>query len=193
MNPAIRLIRYTLPLLFALTLFSTTHSSTVSAQVLKRGIQGGVVGAVIGGIVDGGRGVGKGAAIGAGVGVVAGAIEAENKARRSVYRYSRPRSRRAHRHSTPRSGLVYDTQVALEYLGYSPGPLDGVYGPGTAGAIRQYEDDNQMPVTGRPSRQLLDHLRYGDQDPADHEARADPQKHAVDGSQPHNPASALGQ
>ncbi len=172
---AVPYIRRTLLLLFGLTLFSATHSSTVSAQVLKRGIQGGVVGAVVGGIVDGGRGAGKGAAIGAGLGVVAGAIEAENKARHRADLYGTPRSPRTYRHGTPRSGLVYDTQVALEYLGYSPGPLDGVYGPGTAEAIRQYESANQLSVTGRPSRQLLEHMRYGDE----LEEPEDPQKHAI--------------
>lgn len=175
MRPANALIKRALALLFALIVLSATHSGTVSAQVLKRGIQGGVVGAVVGGIVDGGRGAGKGAAIGAGLGVVAGAIEAENKARRRADLYGTPRSRRTNRHGTPRSGLVYDTQVALEYLGYSPGPLDGVYGPGTAEAIRQYESANQLSVTGRPSRQLLEHMRYGDE----LEEPEDPQKHAI--------------
>ena len=110
---------------------------------------------------------------------MAGAIEAENKARRRADWYGTPRSHRTYRHGTPRSGLVYDTQVALEYLGYSPGPLDGVYGPGTAEAIRQYESANQLPVTGRPSRELLDNLRYGDQQPVDDEGQAYPQKHAI--------------
>lgn len=179
MRPAIALVKRYLALLFVLIVLSATHSGNVSAQVLKRGIQGGVVGAVVGGIVDGGRGAGKGAAIGAGVGVVAGAIEAENKARRRADWNGRARSYQAYRQGTPRSGLVYDTQVALEYLGYSPGPLDGVYGPGTADAIRQYQSANQLSVTGRPSRQLLEHMQYGDQLAADHEGPEDQQKHAI--------------
>ena len=179
MRPANALIKRALALLFALIVLSATHSGIVSAQVLKRGIQGGVVGAVVGGIVDGGRGAGKGAAIGAGVGVVAGAIEAENKARRRADWHGRSRSHQAYRQGTPRSGLVYDTQVALEYLGYSPGPIDGVYGPGTADAIRQYQSANQLSVTGRPSRQLLEHMQYGDQLAADHEGPEDQQKHAI--------------
>jgi len=102
---ALGLVKRALALLFALIVLSATHSGIASAQVLKRGIQGGVVGAVVGGIVDGGRGAGKGAAIGAGVGVVAGAIEAENKARRRAASYGEPRSYRAYRQDTPRSGF----------------------------------------------------------------------------------------
>lgn len=147
---AIWLIRHSLMLLFALALFWTLQSNPLYAQILKRGVQGGVVGAVIGGIVDGGSGIGKGAAIGAGVGAVAGAIEADQKARRRAYSYS-----------APPPGLVYDTQVALTRLGYRPGPIDGIYGPGTAEAIRQYQYANRLPVTGRPSPRLLDHMRYG--------------------------------
>jgi len=122
--------------------------SPASAQVIERGVQGAIGGAIIGGIIDGGRGAGRGAAIGAGVGVVTGAIEAENDARQA-YAYG------------PGPGgpnLVYDTQVALQRLGFNPGPADGVFGQRTAEAISEYQYAYRLPVTGEPSPALLDHM-----------------------------------
>ena len=120
-----------------------------SAQVIERGIQGGVAGAIIGGIIGGGKGAGRGAAIGAGVGVVTGAIERDNNARRA-YAYGAP--------AYGASNLVYDTQVSLYRLGYDPGPPDGLYGRRTAEAISRYQYAYHLPVTGRPSPALLDHM-----------------------------------
>lgn len=123
-----------------------------SAQVIERGIQGGVAGAIIGGIIGGGKGAGRGAAIGAGIGVVTGAIERDNAQR--AYAYG----------AAPygASNLVYDTQVTLYQLGYDPGPPDGVYGRRTAEAISEYQYAYRLPVTGRPSQALLDHMiRHG--------------------------------
>ncbi len=52
------------------------------------------------------------------------------------------------------SASVARTQEGLARLGYDPGPLDGVYGPRTAAAIREYQSDYGLPVTGRPSATL---------------------------------------
>lgn len=124
-----------------------------SAQILKRGVQGGVAGAVIGGIVDGGSGAGKGAAIGAGVGLAAGAIEKD---------YNKHRAAPPPGYATPpryANAMVADTQASLLRLGYNPGPVDGVMGPGTRQAISNYQYAWGLPVTGSPSPQLLDHMR----------------------------------
>ncbi|MFQ5626919.1 MAG: peptidoglycan-binding protein, partial [Methyloligellaceae bacterium] len=37
------------------------------------------------------------------------------------------------------NGLVYNIQLSLTKLGYSPGPVDGVYGPNTADAISAFQ------------------------------------------------------
>lgn len=134
----------------ALAIGQVSAPSPAVAQVIERGVQGGIAGAIIGGIIGGGKGAGRGAAIGAGVGVVTGAIERDNIQRTYAYgAYGGP-------------NLVYDTQVALYQLGYNPGPPDGVYGRRTADAIAQYQYTNRLPVTGRPSPALLDHMmRYG--------------------------------
>jgi hypothetical protein len=132
----------------ALVIGQALTPSPASAQVIERGVQGGVAGAIIGGIIGGGKGAGRGAAIGAGIGVVTGAIERDNAQR--AYAYG----------AAPYGGpnLVYDTQVALYQLGYDPGPPDGVYGRRTADAIAQYQYAYRLPVTGRPSEGLLNHM-----------------------------------
>ena len=44
---------------------------------------------------------------------------------------------------------LYRAQVRLAELGYDPGPLDGAFGPMTSRAIRNYQLENGLPVTGR--------------------------------------------
>lgn len=50
-------------------------------------------------------------------------------------------------------------QQALAAKGYRPGPADGVLGPRTRAAIRRYQADYGLPVTGEVSLGLLNHLR----------------------------------
>ncbi len=45
-------------------------------------------------------------------------------------------------------------QRELQKRGYDPGPADGVPGPKTRDAIRQYERDAGLPQTGQPSAEL---------------------------------------
>jgi peptidoglycan hydrolase-like protein with peptidoglycan-binding domain len=52
-----------------------------------------------------------------------------------------------------------EIQALLHERGYDPGPIDGVHGSATASAIRAYERDRGLVVTGRPSPELLGHLR----------------------------------
>ena len=49
-------------------------------------------------------------------------------------------------------------QRALLSKAYDPGPADGAMGPRTRSAIRQYQADNGLPVTGQPSAELQAHL-----------------------------------
>ena len=60
---------------------------------------------------------------------------------------------------TPTAG--YDLrliQKALESKGYDPGPADGHLGPKTREAIRRYQYNLDIQVTGEPSRALQDML-----------------------------------
>lgn len=139
-------------LLTALFTTAAMFADNAKAQVIERGVQGGVAGAIIGGIIGGGRGAGTGAAIGAGVGLVTGAAERDANARAAYEsQYYAPPPRGG-------PGLVYSVQSSLVRLGYNPGPVDGVMGPGTANAISQFQYANRLPVDGRPSPQLLDFM-----------------------------------
>ena len=43
---------------------------------------------------------------------------------------------------------TYQRQLLLEYLGFSPGPLDGLDGPKTREACRRFQSAFGLPVTG---------------------------------------------
>jgi Putative peptidoglycan binding domain len=50
-------------------------------------------------------------------------------------------------------------QAELHRQGYDVGPVDGLLGPRTRTAIREYEQRNGLPVDGLPSHSLLDHMQ----------------------------------
>ena len=52
-------------------------------------------------------------------------------------------------------------QGALAQRGYYDGQIDGVLGPGTRSAIREFQRDNGLPVTGRIDSQLVQALKNG--------------------------------
>ena len=45
-------------------------------------------------------------------------------------------------------------QQSLRTKGYDPGQVDGKLGPATRRAIRTYESDQGLPITGMPSLEL---------------------------------------
>ena len=47
------------------------------------------------------------------------------------------------------SDAVKSVQKALQEKGLDPGPIDGVMGPKTQGALRAYQKDQKLPVTGQ--------------------------------------------
>jgi hypothetical protein len=51
--------------------------------------------------------------------------------------------------------LAVDVQRALARRGFYHGAIDGDVGPGTRGAIREYQYRNRLEVTGRIDRTLL--------------------------------------
>jgi hypothetical protein len=52
-----------------------------------------------------------------------------------------------------------ELQQLLDEQGYDPGPVDGIFGDRTARAIRSYQTNNGLKVTGRPSADLVERLR----------------------------------
>jgi len=68
--------------------------------------------------------------------------------------------------------LVRTVQTELNDLGYNAGPADGVYGPTTRSAVRAYQADNNLPVTGEVSQSLVTSLqREGSGNTAEREGR----------------------
>jgi His-Xaa-Ser repeat protein HxsA len=53
------------------------------------------------------------------------------------------------------SSLEVDVQQALRRRGYYDGPIDGDIGPGSRSAIRAYQADRGLSVTGRIDSSLL--------------------------------------
>lgn len=51
--------------------------------------------------------------------------------------------------------LVRALQARLDELGLDPGPADGLYGPRTADAIRQFQASRGLPPDGRIGDDLL--------------------------------------
>jgi hypothetical protein len=51
--------------------------------------------------------------------------------------------------------LAVDVQRSLRKCGYYRGDVDGDIGPGTRSAIREYQYDHRLEVTGRIDRSLL--------------------------------------
>jgi len=59
-----------------------------------------------------------------------------------------------------RHAYIVGIQEELAAHGYQPGPADGVLGPRTVAAIRTYQRDAKLPVTGIASKELLDHMKF---------------------------------
>jgi hypothetical protein len=52
-------------------------------------------------------------------------------------------------YATYSAPALYRAQARLARLGYYPGPIDGDFGPMTSRAIRSYQADYGLPITGR--------------------------------------------
>ncbi len=59
-----------------------------------------------------------------------------------------------------RRAYIRGIQEALAARGFGPGPANGEIGPQTTTAIRDYQRDAGLPVTGRATKELLDHLYF---------------------------------
>ena len=45
--------------------------------------------------------------------------------------------------------IVFKAQKNLQELGYNPGPLDGIYGKKTQRALKKFQHDNDLSITGK--------------------------------------------
>jgi peptidoglycan hydrolase-like protein with peptidoglycan-binding domain len=53
------------------------------------------------------------------------------------------------------SEQVKNLQKALQDKGVDPGPIDGILGPKTTAALRNFQKDQNLPQTGRMDRETL--------------------------------------
>jgi peptidoglycan hydrolase-like protein with peptidoglycan-binding domain len=67
--------------------------------------------------------------------------------------------------------LVHATQSRLNDLGYNAGPEDGVYGPTTRSAVREFQSDQGLPMTGEASTSLLARIQQATGESADKDQR----------------------
>lgn len=119
------------------------------------GIAGAIAGTAIGGLLGGKDGALAGAIVGGTAGALAGAdAAAERRAKRRWGREIFPE-----RPPLAPSRLVLRVQESLALLGYDPGRINGRLNRQTADAISAYQRNNGLPVTGRPSRELLTHMQ----------------------------------
>ncbi|MFQ5585665.1 MAG: peptidoglycan-binding protein [Thermodesulfobacteriota bacterium] len=51
-----------------------------------------------------------------------------------------------------RNTTILETQKRLESRGYNPGPIDGLWGGKTLRALKSFQKENGLPVTGRLDR-----------------------------------------
>ncbi len=56
------------------------------------------------------------------------------------------------------SELITKVQSALKEKGYNPGPVDGIMGPRTSKALRDFQIKNDIPVSGEIDKPTLDRL-----------------------------------
>ncbi|MFN3868786.1 MAG: peptidoglycan-binding domain-containing protein [Hyphomicrobiaceae bacterium] len=75
------------------------------------------------------------------------------------------------RPSAEAEGVIRTVQQSLDRLGYRPGPADGRMGEATAAAIRAFEADQSLDVTGRVYAELV--LRLAERTKAGHVANSD--------------------
>lgn len=129
---------------------STTEDRTVSGAGV-----GAAAGTVVGAIT--GLSLLEGAALGAAAGGLTGALTDQEDVDlgEPIWRRGDAPAERAAADGNLVSGLQGD----LAALGYRPGPVDGVYGPKTRAAIEAYQRDHGLPVDGRPSARLAQHIR----------------------------------
>ncbi len=56
------------------------------------------------------------------------------------------------------TSTVKNLQQTLDNKGFSPGPIDGIWGPKTQGAIRDFQQANGLPATGKLTSDTLAQL-----------------------------------
>lgn len=130
-----------------------------------RAVSGAAIGAGAGAVLGAvtGLSVANGALIGAATGALTGVLTDEQQVNLGAPRWKKratptPLSPIPGHADPLDSQVINSIQTSLNRLGYRAGPVDGVFGPQTATAIRAYQRDHNLREDGRPSPRLADHL-----------------------------------
>jgi hypothetical protein len=145
-------MRHTTSMLIVASLALFGCGTTTEERALSGGALGAAGGAVIGALTGSWA---LGTVLGAATGVAAGALTTPEQidVGKPIWKSS------AGERSTSGGTAVRSIQADLARLGYDPGPADGVAGPKTRTAIRQYQQNNGLPVDGAASAGLAEHIR----------------------------------
>lgn len=127
----------------------------------QRAVSGGAIGAgggaLFGWLVGGNPLVG--ALVGGAGGAAVGALTSKDSGGSNHDAAAKAGSADAAQASAEASQLTKSVQTGLSKLGYDPGPADGMLGPKTRAAIREYEQRNSLPVDGKATQDLWLHIK----------------------------------
>jgi peptidoglycan hydrolase-like protein with peptidoglycan-binding domain len=152
----------------ALGLLLTACGTDPQERTTGGAAAGAATGAGIGAL-GGPAGALAGAAIGAGAGAVTGAVTEPRDVNLGEPPWSNPEARvpgvTGNRQASARAASsdprTRQLQQALNDRGYRAGPVDGIMGPQTRSAVREWQRSNNMEATGTPSSQMLSDLNIG--------------------------------
>jgi hypothetical protein len=142
------------------------QSGSRGNQTIKRSAIGAAIGGALGGLMGGGKGALLGILLGGGAGAGSLMIEGGKEIRLEsgtemeirTLRGSQGRELSRSSEGTIDRDVIRDVQTALNDHGYDAGEADGQIGSKTRAAIRRYQTDNGLPVTGRVDRQTAEKL-----------------------------------
>jgi peptidoglycan hydrolase-like protein with peptidoglycan-binding domain len=72
---------------------------------------------------------------------------------------AQPRSQQSEREANSEGITIFELQERLSGLGYKLGEVDGVNGPRTIDALKRFQSDNKLPVTGAIDAETVRRLR----------------------------------
>ena len=144
----------------AAVLVTTAACSDMNDQQ-QRAVSGGAIGAgggaLFGWLVGGNPLIG--ALVGGAGGAAVGALTSKDSGGADHAAAGKASSADPAQASVEASQLTKNVQTSLAKLGYDPGPADGVLGPKTRAAIREYEQHNNLPVDGKVTQDLWLHIK----------------------------------
>ncbi len=144
----------------ALAFLLAACGSTPSDRTLSGAGLAAAGGAVLGAVT--GLGIAEGIVLGAAIGGLTGFLTDESKIDlgKPLWKSNSGFAPQPANAAPARQArVVSEIQAGLGALGYASGPVDGLMGPQTAEAIRQYQKRHDIPVDGRASRELGRHIQ----------------------------------